>query len=237
MAKKKFYAVAEGKERGVFEQWGAVEKLVKGFPGARYKSFPTAAEAQAWLANPVYEKRRTGAKSPTAPSRIGQPADGALLVYTDGGCINNPGPGGYGVVIDSDGEQQELTGGFRQTTNNRMELMAAIVALQHLGETSRKIHLYTDSSYLVNGITKGWVRKWQKNGWRKSDRGPVLNVDLWKKLLALLENLDVRFQWVKGHAGHELNERCDRLAVSSARNNPAAIDQAYENHVREQGRR
>ena len=138
----------------------------------------------------------------------------AIIVYTDGGSINNPGPGGYGIVIETDGKRQELSGGFRHTTNNRMEMMAAIVALRSLQDCRKKICLFSDSSYLVNGITKGWAKKWRSKGWRKSDGQPVLNVDLWKELLALLDSAEVSFNWVKGHAGNELNERCDRLAVA-----------------------
>jgi len=234
MAKKKFYAVAAGRECGIFKDWAVVEKLVKGYAGARYKSFSSHDEAETWLAHPVYEKNKTRPKDKSSRTLPGGSEQGSLAVYTDGGCINNPGPGGYGVVIDNNGKQLELSGGFRHTTNNRMEMMAAIAALQWLGSVQQKIYLYTDSSYLVNGINKGWARRWQKNGWRKSDRGTVLNVDLWKKLLALLEGRNVHFHWVKGHAGLELNERCDRLAVSAARKGSEAVDEGYENSLQEQ---
>jgi ribonuclease HI len=109
-----------------------------------------------------------------------------------------------------------------------MEMMAAIVGLEKLHGCERRIYLYSDSSYLVNGINKGWARKWQANGWRKSNNGRVLNVDLWQRLLAMLDKLDVHFQWVKGHAGLELNERCDRLAVTAARQEDLPVDSGYE---------
>jgi ribonuclease HI len=152
----------------------------------------------------------------------------AIVVYTDGGSINNPGPGGYGIVIERAGKRQEISGGFRHTTNNRMEMMAAIVGLRELQNCGKKVFLYSDSSYLVNGITKGWARKWRSKGWRKGDGEPVLNIDLWKELLELLDGVDVLFNWVKGHAGNELNERCDRLAVSAARQAEMVADVVYE---------
>ena len=227
MAKKKFYAVAAGRRTGIFTDWATTEKQVKGFAGAKYKSFASEEEARTWIDDPVYQKKpakkRTNSNGPDAV--IGKDE---IVIHTDGGSIDNPGPGGYGAVIEKDGVRHEYSGGFRKTTNNRMEMTAAIVALTELGETAKKIHLFSDSSYLVNGVEKGWARKWQTKGWRKSDGEPAVNVDLWQRLLDLLDRLDVRFHWVKGHAGNELNERCDRLAVAVARNSPAAVDEGYE---------
>jgi ribonuclease HI len=183
------------------------------------------------LENPVYQKKdqqnkyRPEARSTPAPQHH-DPL--AIIVYTDGGSINNPGPGGYGIVIEMDGQRRYLSGGYRHTTNNRMEMMAAIVALRELKGCGKKIVLYSDSSYLVNGIKKGWAKKWRSKGWRKSDGKPVLNVDLWQELMALLEDVDVSFNWVKGHAGNELNERCDRLAVTAARQSDMETDVVYE---------
>lgn len=228
MAKKKFYAVAVGRTNGIFTDWASTEKLVKGYAGAKYKSFPTRQEAEAWLDDPVYEKKKALSSKKEIYPALQNHEPGSLVVYTDGGSINNPGPGGYGVVIDDNGIRQELSGGYQHTTNNRMEMMAAIVGLEQLGECQQKIYLYSDSSYLVNGITKGWARKWQSNGWRKSDKGPVVNVDLWQRLLGIIGGLDVHFQWVKGHAGLELNERCDRLAVAAAKQDNLPIDRGYE---------
>lgn len=231
MAKKKYYAVAVGRTCGIFTDWPAAEAQVKGFPGARYMSFASEEEARAWLDDPTYRKGDVEKKRPPAgPAVQPQPSQQpeGILVYTDGGCLNNPGPGGYGVIIEHDGERHELSGGFRLTTNNRMEMMAAIIALEELQGTRQRIHLYSDSSYLVNGIEKGWAKKWRNNGWSKSDGRAALNSDLWRKLLALLEGLMVEFHWVKGHAGHEQNERCDRLAVAMARQRNLPVDEQYE---------
>ena len=231
MAKKKFYAVAVGQKIGVFTDWPSAEAQVKGFAGAKYKSFATEQEALSWLKAPVYDKKpgKTGVKTAGTNSLPpGSFAKDDIVIYTDGGSINNPGPGGYGAVIERDGERQEFSSGFRQTTNNRMEMMAAIVALTEVKGTTKKIHLFSDSSYLVNGIEKGWAKKWQAKGWKKSDGQQAVNIDLWQQLLTLLRELQVTFHWVKGHAGHELNERCDRLAVAAAKNSPVAIDKGYE---------
>lgn len=230
MAKEKFYAVAVGRSPGIYRDWATAEKQVKGFAAAKFKSFPTRAEAEAWLENPLYTKKE-GAKNNSRDNGAAQPHQhdpAVIVVYTDGGCSNNPGPGGYGVVIERAGKRHELSGGFRHTTNNRMEMMAAIVALRELHHCGKKIELYSDSSYLVNGITKGWARKWRSKGWLKSDGQPVLNVDLWQELLELLDDVDVSFNWVRGHAGNELNERCDRLAVAAVRQADMSIDLLYE---------
>jgi len=229
MAKKKFYAVAAGRECGIFTDWVIAEKQVKGFPGARFKSFLNKADAEKWMEDPVYSKKPSSSrKTPQdVPAPVKHSAD--IIIYTDGGSINNPGPGGYGVVIVESGQQQEFSGGFRLTTNNRMEMMAAIVALRRFETRVEPIELFSDSSYLVNGIKKGWVRKWQLNGWKRSDGQDVLNIDLWQELLRLTANGNVRFQWVKGHAGNTLNERCDQLAVASARKEDLPVDCGYEN--------
>lgn len=230
MTKKKYYAVAAGRTCGIFTDWPAAEAQVKGFPGARYKSFAHEEEARAWLADPRYRQRDEEPKRPPAPPaprpRTSQPE--VVNVYTDGGCLNNPGPGGYGIVIEQDGERREISGGFRLTTNNRMEMMAAIVALEELRDTRQQIHLFSDSSYLVNGIEKGWAKKWRTNGWSKSDGRAALNSDLWRKLLELLEGRAVVLHWLKGHAGHEQNERCDSLAVAMARQRDLPADEQYE---------
>lgn len=133
-------------------------------------------------------------------------------IFTDGACSGNPGPGGYGAILRCDGREKELSGGEAHTTNNRMELTGVITALAAL-KFPCKVKLTTDSKYVVDGITKGWAEGWRKRGWKKSDGKPALNPDLWQRLLELLEIHDVEFCWIKGHAGHEENERCDRLAV------------------------
>lgn len=140
-----------------------------------------------------------------------------VYAFCDGACSGNPGPGGWGVVLRYGSTEKELSGGEVNTTNNRMELTAAIMALKALKEPCSVI-LTTDSKYLADGITKGWAKGWQKNGWRKADKKPAQNPDLWETLLALCEVHSVEIVWVKGHAGHPENERCDALAVSQYQN-------------------
>lgn len=135
-----------------------------------------------------------------------------VILYTDGACSGNPGPGGWAAILRYGESVRELSGGEHETTNNRMELMGVIAALSALKEPC-KVTLTTDSKYVVDSVTKGWVYGWKKKGWIKSDKKPALNVDLWERLLPLLEKHEVTFVWVKGHAGHPENERCDQLAV------------------------
>ena len=134
-------------------------------------------------------------------------------IFTDGACSGNPGPGGLGAVLRLGTVEKELSGGEPETTNNRMELTAVIEALSALKEPCA-VRLTTDSKYVCDSINKGWVYGWKKRGWVKSDKKPALNVDLWERLLPLLETHRVELIWVKGHAGHPENERCDRLAVA-----------------------
>lgn len=231
MAKTKFYAVAVGRTTGIFTAWSVAEAQVKGYAGARYKSFSSRQEAEAWLREPHSGNTRPAGRAPDEKPRTGQPAAlpaNALLIYTDGGAIGNPGPGGYGIVICDGPSRRELSGGYRQTTNNRMEMTACIVALREVAGCGRPIVIHSDSSYLVNGIDKGWARSWKKRGWRKADGSPALNVDLWAELLELLEGENVTFRWVRGHAGNELNELCDQLAVAAARSGAQGIDLEYE---------
>ena len=134
-------------------------------------------------------------------------------IFTDGACSGNPGPGGYGAILRCEGREKELSGGEAHTTNNRMELLGVITALEAL-KFPCEVRLTTDSKYVVDGITKGWAAGWRKRGWKKGDGKPALNPDLWARLLDLLDIHKVEFCWIKGHAGHEENERCDRLAVA-----------------------
>ena len=138
-------------------------------------------------------------------------------IFTDGACSGNPGPGGWGAVLRYNEREKEISGGERNTTNNRMELTAVIEALSALKEPC-KVRLTTDSKYVADGIGKGWAKSWQQNGWRKGDKKPALNPDLWQKLLDLLDVHTVEIVWVKGHAGHPENERCDQLAVAFYKN-------------------
>ena len=136
-------------------------------------------------------------------------------IFTDGACRGNPGRGGWGAVLVYKGVEKELSGGEPMTTNNRMELSAVIAALSALREPC-EITLTSDSKYVVDAVTKGWARSWQARGWIKPDKSPALNPDLWEKLLKLLDYHSVTFVWVKGHAGHPYNERCDKLATDFA---------------------
>ena len=157
----------------------------------------------------------------------------AVTMYTDGACEPNPGPGGYGVVLIYDKRRKELSGGFRLTTNNRMEITAAIKGLEAL-ESPSKVTLYSDSAYLVKAMTLGWVERWKSNHWRRNRREKALNADLWKKLLSLCEMHKVEFMWVKGHAGNRENERCDQLSYAALKQPHLPTDSGYENNSEKQ---
>lgn len=136
-----------------------------------------------------------------------------VTIFTDGACSGNPGPGGYAAILRYKEQEKEIFGALKETTNNRMELTAVIIALKTLKEPC-EVEIFSDSKYVVDSFKKGWIDNWQKNGWKTSNRKPVLNVDLWKELLILLKVHDVTFFWVKGHNAHPENERCDSLAVN-----------------------
>ncbi len=228
--KKKFYAIAVGRKPGIYTSWPEAQAQVMTFAGARYKGFATRAEAEAWIKNPVYPgpalKAKGSGKTRPAPAKAAQ--EGEIVIYTDGGARFNPGPGGFGVVMMENGERREFSGGYRLTTNNRMELMGCIVALRKIKDKGKSISLYSDSQYVVQGITKGWARNWRQRGWLKADKQPAVNPDLWAELLELTEGLKIDFRWVKGHAGNEFNERCDELAVSSAAQADLPVDRGYK---------
>ncbi|MBI9085004.1 MAG: ribonuclease HI [Desulfobacterales bacterium] len=240
--KKKFYAVAVGRMPGIYSQWfgdiGA-HVQVSGFAGAVYKGFATYQEARAFMDSPpkAYRKRPDGksgrtekaatSKSKAKPQAKPSDGQGRIIIYTDGGARpTNPGPGGYGVVILEADHRRELSGGFRLTTNNRMELLACIKGLEALDAPS-SVTIYSDSQYVVNAITKGWAAGWKRRGWVKSDRKPALNPDLWEQLLELCRKHDVAFVWVKGHAGTPENERCDTLATQAATGKGLPEDKGY----------
>ncbi len=138
-----------------------------------------------------------------------------VTIYSDGACSGNPGPGGWGTILDYKGRRKELSGGEKHTTNNRMELTAVIEGLKALKEPCI-VRIITDSQYVFNGITQGWAASWRANNWKKKDKKPALNPELWDELLNLVEKHDVTLEWIKGHAGHPENERCDELAVKES---------------------
>jgi ribonuclease HI len=148
-------------------------------------------------------------------------------IYTDGACKGNPGPGGYGVVLIAGGKVRELSGGFRKTTNNRMELLACIVGLRTLKRPC-SVRLTSDSKYVVNAMELGWAKKWCSRGWKLSPSKSAKNPDLWAQLLELCDEHTVRFEWVKGHSEHPENERCDELAVLAAQGKELPVDQGFE---------
>ncbi len=230
-SKKNFYAVASGHKPGIYRKWSGedgAEAQVKEFPNARYQGFFTIKEAQEWLKGfgiPV-----SVPEPPEAEEETQQELEkGKVIIYTDGGCINNPGPGGYGVVLLSGGKRKELSRGYRLTTNNRMELMAAIQGLKAL-KFPCSVMLFSDSTYLVDGIEKGWARRWREKGWMRSATQPAENADLWQQLLDLCDTHTVEFSWVRGHTGQPENERCDQLAKQAALDEKNLLqDKAYEN--------
>jgi ribonuclease HI len=151
-------------------------------------------------------------------------ANKQILLYTDGAAKGNPGPGGYGVVLIFGSHRKELSQGFKETTNNRMELLAVIVGLEALTTNEYPIAIYSDSKYVVDAINKGWLRSWMKKGFKKKK-----NVDLWQRFIPLQKKFNLKFNWVKGHAGHAENERCDALAVEAAESGQLQIDSGYNN--------
>lgn len=153
--------------------------------------------------------------------------DGTVEIYTDGACKGNPGPGGYGVVLLAGGRRRELSGGFRKTTNNRMELLACIEGLRSLNRPCDVV-VTSDSKYVVDAITKGWAKRWRSKGWILSPSKPAKNPDLWALLLDLCEQHRVVFVWVKGHNNHPENERCDALAVAASQGKGLPADGVFE---------
>jgi ribonuclease HI len=238
--KKQYYVVLRGYKPGLYTTWsgaGGASEQVKGFPQAVYRGFHSLQEAAVWLAS--REDDLLAQLPPDLQELLEQDLAagqerseslleaGKVVIHTDGGAIDNPGPGGYGVVLRYKNHRKELSGGFRSTTNNRMELLACIEGLKALKNPCQVV-LYSDSRYVVNGVTKGWAAKWQANGWKLSKRRKAENVDLWEQLLALCQQHDVEFRWVRGHAGNPDNERCDQLAMQAASRPNLPPDAAFE---------
>jgi ribonuclease HI len=245
MGKNKFYAVVKGHRPGIYDEWfGAhgAEAQVRGFAGARYKGFPSRREAEAWFNELSAETRTAPGDSPAIsraassrrqkavikeqPDQQGAADKGSVIVFTDGGCSRNPGPGGYGVVMLYGDDRKELSGGYARSTNNRMELTACIKGLETLSQKC-PVLVYCDSQYVVNGIEKGWARRWKRNNWMRNENEKAENSDLWAQLLDLCEKHDVSFRWVRGHDGNAENERCDQLAVEMTRRGDLPPDCGY----------
>ena len=243
--KKNYYAVAKGRKPGIYNQWfgeGGAEEQVKGFQGAKYKGFFTLEEAQEWLTNNSVDnlenslkkfinKKDKESKSKSEPKPIFPVPtlkDNEFIIYTDGACKINPGPGGYGTVIIDNKDVREFSGGYKLTTNNRMELTACIVGLEK-APLGGNITLYSDSKYVVEPINKDWIKRWESNNWKVETGGEErVNTDLWKKLINLKQNHTVKFKWVKGHAGNPGNERCDILAATAAARKNLPPDDGYK---------
>ena len=160
------------------------------------------------------------------PENSGSPLR-RVTIHTDGSCLGNPGPGGYGVVLEHDGREKELSSGFRRTTNNRMEILAVIVGLEALMERC-SVTVYSDSRYVVDAVEKGWARKWRANGWMRNKREQAVNPDLWERLLTSIEKHHVELKWVRGHSGNAGNVRADKLAVAAANGIGLPPDEGYE---------
>jgi ribonuclease HI len=150
-----------------------------------------------------------------------------VTVYTDGACIGNPGPGGYAAILLYGAKRKEMVGGCRLTTNNRMEILAPIVALEALKWPCR-VKLHSDSRYLVDAVMKGWAERWRDRGWKRNAKEEAANPDLWERLLLICEKHEVEFVWVQGHSGHPENERCDLLSVVAAKADELPADVGYE---------
>jgi ribonuclease HI len=239
MAKKKFYVVMKGRKPGIYREWfgqDGAEAQISGFPGAVYKGFPALSDAEHWFQSGreprlkrASVKHATIGPSPQAPVQSDKNNNELrqVTIYTDGACIKNPGRGGYGVVVLDGKNRKELSGGFRLTTNNRMEIMAAIAGLQAL-DVPCIVTVYSDSKYLVDAMTLGWVERWRAHNWQRSPNTAAVNPDLWEILLQLCAWHRVKFVWLRGHAGNSENERCDRLAVGAAQQEDLPPDRQYE---------
>jgi len=246
-----FYAVKKGRAPGIYKTWVECEAQVKGFAGAIFKGFRSRAEAKKFIEQasgepppratrteriklPVSRRAAALAKERAAISRSARNDQDAqsdavnrVIIYTDGSSVGNPGPGGYAAVLLNGGSRQEVSGGFRLTTNNRMEMTAALAGLGLLKRRSA-VTIYTDSKYLRDALTNGWVARWLKNGWRTRADTSVANKDLWLQLWEQTQKHDVKFEWVRGHAGNVENERCDELATSMSARDDLPPDAGYE---------
>ena len=233
---KKYYVVIRGFKPGIYDKWygdNGAEIQVRGFSKPVYKGFRTLKEAEAW--KKTFEGKNSSViQHPILTTTTLQVKDSHiedekpnLVIYTDGGALGNPGPGGYAAIIIKDEEVREFSGGYRLTTNNRMELMACIRALENLEQNS-SIVLHSDSKYVVDAINKGWAERWRANNWMRNKAAPAKNADLWQRLLGLCKQHHIQFKWVKGHANNEGNERCDQLVKIVAKSTGLPTDDIFE---------
>lgn len=240
--KKNYYVVVNGRKSGIYTNWfgvGETAEQVEGFPEAVYKGFYTREEAINWLKEfPIetllklapdlieYLDEKTDSSPALAETIAELLKSEKVVMFTDGSA--NSGVGGYGIVLKYKESVKELSGGFRKTTNNRMEIIACIEGLRALKKKSDVV-IFSDSQYVVNSISKGWAQKWQAQGWMRNEKERAENSDLWAQLLELCNQHTVEFQWVKGHNGTKENERCDQLAMKAAQKRTLPVDAGFEN--------
>lgn len=241
---KQIYIVVKGRQPGIYFKWfgvGEAEEQIKEYPDAIYKGFFTKEEAINWLkefpletlnciAPNLVEFTASENETDNSPSIKEMVNDflsnGMVVIFTDGCAIRNPGPGGYGVILKYKQYQKELTGGYRNSTNNRMEIYACIAGLKALKQESNVV-IISDSKYVVDSISQGWVNQWKAAGWKKRNNENAENSDLWEQLLELTDHHKVDFRWIRGHNNTLENERCDRLAKEYALRNDLPIDIGY----------
>lgn len=240
-SEKSLYIVVRGARPGVYTRWageGGAEEQVMGFPGALYKGFRNQTEAARWLRELKLRREElprqaaqlleADAGDAEIEARIQAAHEqGKVVLFTDGACARNPGPGGYGAVLLFGNRRKEVSGGYRRTTNNRMELTACIMGLKQLKRPSHVV-VFSDSRYLVEGMSGAKAARWQAAGWRRGSNQTVENADLWEELLRLCAAHQVEFFWVKGHAEYRENMRCDEMATRAARDAATRVDVGFE---------
>jgi ribonuclease HI len=239
--KKLYYAVVRGRQPGVYTSWygddGAADQ-VDGLSEAIFKGFYTREEMIDWLrqlgsevllrhAPDLLDLIAEGLESQNLPNPSLETSTDQVVIFADGGALNNPGPGGFGAVLKHKNRWKELSGGFRLTTNNRMEIMACLEGLRALKKPCSVV-IFSDSKYVVYSMVQGKVKQWQANGWMRTARAWAENADLWQQLLDMCAIYDVEFRWIRGHSGHIENERCHQLATEAMRQQNLPADTGYE---------
>jgi ribonuclease HI len=242
--KKSIYVVVNGRKPGIYSEWagpGKAAEQVEAFPKAIYKGFYTQEEGLNWLKefspealrklapNLLEVLNRQSDTSPTLPETVTELLkSGKVVMFVDGSASSVSGAGGFGVILKYKESVKELSGGFRRTTNNRMEIVACIEGLKALKRKSDVV-VFSDSQYVVNSISKGWAKRWRTQNWMRNDEERAENPDLWVRLLELCDRHSVEFRWVKGHNGTKENERCDQLALQAAQQGDLPADEGFEN--------